>query len=201
VRKRLASLLVVAGATAALALAAVPAQADPTWTVTGPPDGKFTGTAGVTTLKNGSVTLTCKTASADGTAQIGTGLPGANIASITAASFNNCSGAGLTFTVVPTMPWALNAVSYVPDVTTGTITGVQAHLQGPACAADVTGSVAGTLTNSTDVLAIDPALNAAQGTQLTISNVVNCLGLLHNGDHPTFTAQYQVAPTVTITSP
>lgn len=201
-RKRLASVLVTGIATAALAFATAPAQADPTFTVSGSP-GTLTATAGVTTLKNGNVTLTCKTASAGGTIANGT-QPGAGIASITSAAFNTCSGpAGLTFTVVPNLPWTLNAVSYDgTDVITGTITGVSAHLQGPGCSADVTGSVAGTYTNTTAVLAIDPALNPAQGTELTMSNVVNCLGLIHNGDHPTFTASYQVAPaTIQIVSP
>ncbi|WP_163510698.1 hypothetical protein [Fodinicola acaciae] len=202
-RKRLASVLVTGIATAALAFASAPAQADDTWTVTGSP-GTLTATAGVTTLKDGNVTLTCQSATAGGTIANGSGQAGAGIASITSAAFNTCSGpAGLTFTVQPGLPWSLNAVSYDgSDVVTGTITNVSAHLQGPACTADVTGSVAGTYTNSTAVLKVDPALNGAQGTQLTVSNVVNCLGLMHNGDHPTFSASYQVSPaTIHITSP
>ncbi|GAA1683840.1 hypothetical protein GCM10009765_36480 [Fodinicola feengrottensis] len=186
-----------------MALSAAPAQAAPTWSVTGSPGGTLSGAAGTTTLTDGGVVLKCTSSTAGGTIANGTGLPGTNIAQITSITFVHCTGpAGLTFTVTQSGVWALNAVNYASGVTQGTITNVTAALSGPGCAATVSGSVAGTYTNSTAVLNVDPTLNAALGTQLTVSGASGCFGLIHNGDHPTFSGAYTITPnTIAITSP
>jgi hypothetical protein len=203
VLKRLASLLVAGAAAAAVALTAVPAHAAGTWTVTGSPGGTLSGAAGVTTLTDGTVVLKCVSSTATGTIVNGVYATGTNIAQITGITFTTCTGPlGLKFTVTQSGVWALNAVNYAAGVTQGTITNVTAGLSGPGCTATVTGSVAGSYTNSTATLFVDPSLNTALGTQLTISGVSGCFNLIHNGDHPTFNGSYVLTPnTIAITSP
>jgi len=161
----------------------------------------------VTTLKDsntGSV-LTCKTSSGKGTVKKGSGLSGAGIGSITALSFNTCTGPlNLTFTVKTThFPWKLNASSFKNGVTTGTISGIHATLSGPSCSAVVdgtsatanNGTVTATYTNSTGKLATTGAGN------LHIYKVVGCAGLIATGDRSSFKGSYTVSPKQTITSP
>ncbi|WP_433334125.1 hypothetical protein [Spirillospora sp. CA-294931] len=190
-----------------LALTATPASADDaTWTIS--PAGNFQGFSdGPTTLKDEvtGTTLTCTDSTADGNVPVaGSNLPGEGIANVTGISFTNCSGpGGLQFTVIPSnFNWPLNAGSYDgSDVTTGTITGIKAKLQGPGCSADVggptagsAGQVVGTYTNSTNAL-------ATSGGNLTIHNVVGCFGLIGSGHASTFKGTYFLDQPVEITSP
>lgn len=212
--KRAGSLLVTGAALAGVlalsagsAFAATNSGTAATWTVT--PGGTITAKAGTTTLKDtktGSV-LTCTSSSGKGTAKHGSGLPGADIASITALSFNNCTGPlSLTFTVKTAhFPWKLNAMSYNASkgVTTGTITGIHATLSGPSCTATVDGTgatanngeVTATYTNGTGKLATTGAGN------LHIYNVKGCAGLINSGDGSSFKGSYTVSPKQKITSP
>ncbi len=190
---------------ASAAGAATNARVAATWTVK--PGGAITAKAGVTTLKDSSTgsTLTCKTSSGKGTVKKGSGLSGTNIGSITALSFNTCTGPlGLTFTVKTThFPWHLNAKSFKSGVTTGSITGIHATLTGPSCSAVVDGTgatanngmVTATYTNSTGKLATTGAGN------LHIYKVVGCAGLINSGDGTSFKGSYTVTPKQTITSP
>src|SRR5215469_13936785 len=205
--KRAGSALVVSAALAGVlglgvgSAAAVAA----TWTVK--PGGAITAKAGTTTLKDtktGSV-LTCMTSSGKGTAKKGSGLSGTGIASITALSFNSCTGPlGLTFTVHTThFPWHLNAKTFSGGVTTGTISGIHATLTGPSCSATVDGTgasanngmVTAKYSNSTGKLATTGAGN------LHIYNVSGCAGLIGNGDGSSFKGSYAISPKQTITSP
>ena len=211
--KRAGSALVMSAALAGvLALSASSAIAATThtgvaatWTVK--PGGAITAKAGVTTLKDtstGSV-LTCKTSSGKGTAKKGSGLSGTGIGSITALSFNTCTGPlNLTFTVKTThFPWHLNAKTFSGGVTTGTISGIHATLSGPSCSAVVDGTsatanngmVTAKYSNSTGKLTTTGAGN------LHVYNVSGCAGLINSGDGSSFNGSYAISPKQTITSP
>lgn len=199
---------VVTGAAlaASLVLAISPASAAGTWTVTG--GGAFTGTSTNTVLKDTvtGTTLTCKTSTATGTAANTTGASGTGIASIAGVTWTTCSGPlGITFTVTAdNTPWALNAVSYSGGVTTGTLTGVEAHISGLGCTATFAGASATTpatldvtYTNSTHDLKV---LGTGNLHAYNVSGT--CLGLINSGDATTYTGDYFVSPTtLAITSP
>lgn len=198
----------VAGVAAAAALgfvAAGPASAAGTWTVSG--GGSFSATATNPTLTDGSTgtQLVCTSSTASGTAANGTGLSGTGIASISAVSWSSCSGPlGITFSVTPGgLPWAVNAASFSGGVTTGTLTGVTAHISGLGCTADFGGATSGSTatlnasySNSTHTLTVS-------GGNLHAYNVSGtCLGLINSGDAATYSAAYVLNPaTLQITSP
>jgi hypothetical protein len=206
VRKATKSTLVAGAAlAAAVGFAASPASAAGTWTVSG--GGSFTAKATNPTLTDNSTgtQLKCTSSSAAGTAPNGTGLSGTPIATISSVSWTSCSGPlGITFSVAAQgLPWSLNAVSYSGGVTTGTLTGVKAHISGLGCTADFGGATSGssaTLTgsynNTTHTLTIS-------GGNLHAYNVSGtCLGLINNNDAATYNAAYVVTPsTLKITSP
>lgn len=206
IRTRISGLLFVGGLTAALTgLAAGPAMAATTWTVS--PGGSISGTAGTTTLTDTGTgsKLTCTSSSTSGTVKSGSGLSGAGIGSISSLTFSGCTGFGFSFTVTTShLPYALNANSFSSGVTTGTITGIHASVSGPGCSAVVdgtsatgnNGSVTATYTNSSGALKV-----LTTGGNLHIYNVSGCLGLLRSGDAATFSGTYTVTPRQTITSP
>lgn len=191
---------------AAIGMAASPASAAGTWTVSG--GTSFTATAAKPILKdlNTGTTLNCTSSTAGGTATNGTGLSGTNLAAINSLSFTGCTGpAGISFTVAPqALPWHLNGASYnsTTGVTTGTLTGVIAKLTGlcNATFAGTTSSTSGatltaTYTNSTHTLAITGGNLKAY----SVSGI--CVGLINNSDLAVFTASYVVSPSLVITSP
>jgi hypothetical protein len=191
---------------AAIALAASPASAAGTWTVAG--GGAITAVSTNSVLTDGSTgtQLKCTASNAAGTATDGTGLSGTGLASISTVSWTSCSGPlGITFSVAAQgLPWAVNAVSYSGGVTTGTLTGVKAHISGVGCTADFGGATSGSAatldvsyTNSSHTLTI-------KGTgDLHAYNVSGtCLGLINSGDAASYAADYVVTPsTLAITSP
>ncbi|BBA97007.1 hypothetical protein RVR_2555 [Actinacidiphila reveromycinica] len=199
---------VVTGAAfaAAIGLAISPASAAGTWTVTG--GGSFTGTSTNTVLKDTvtGTTLTCKTSTATGSAANTTGASGTGIGSIATVSWSSCSGPlGITFTVTADgLPWALNAVSYSGGVTTGTLTGVKAHISGLGCTATFAGATSTTAatlnvsyTNSTHDLKV---LGTGNLHAYNVSGT--CLGLINTGDATTYSGDYGLSPaTLAITSP
>ncbi|WP_327291421.1 hypothetical protein [Streptomyces sp. NBC_01198] len=202
------SLVTGAALAAAIGLAASPASAAGTWTVTG--GGSFKATASHPILKdtNTGTTLNCTSSAAGGSATNGTGLSGTNIAAISSLSFTGCTGpAGISFNVAPQgLPWHLNAVSYNAStgVTTGTLTGVIAKLTGlcNATFASPSGSTTGaslnaTYTNGTHTLAITGGNLKAY----SVSGI--CLGLINNNDLAVFTGNYVVTPptSLKLTSP
>ena len=209
-RNRLTRRVLVTGVAAAAAVgvsAGVAMAVAITFTIT--PGGAITATAGTTNLKDvntGSV-LTCATSTSSGTLKKGSGVPGTNLGSITALSFNNCTGPlGLTFTVSNSgFPWTLSGTAFnaTTGTTTGFINGIKSHLSGPSCSADVAGATATakgkvkvTYKNSTHKLTV-----LATGGNLHVFNVSGCAGLINTGDATQFTGTYTVTPNQTITSP
>ena len=173
------------------------------------PGGAITATAGKTTLKDVTTnqTLSCTSSSSSATLKSGHGISGANLGSITALTFSNCTGpAGLMFTVTNSgFPWTLHGTAFnaTTGVTTGNITGIKSHLAGPGCTADVAGTTATTpgkvkvtYTNSTHKLKVFPT-----GGTLHVFNVNGCFGLINTGDATQFSGSYTVSPAQTITSP
>ena len=210
--KRAGSALVMSAALAGVlalsassAIAATHTAVAATWTVM--PGGAISAKAGKTTLtdKNTGSVLTCTSSSGKGTVKGGKGLSGTGIGTITALSFNNCTGPlSLTFTVKTThFPWHLNAKSFSGGVTTGTITGIHATLTGPSCSAVVdgtgatanNGSVTAKYSNATGKLTTTGAGN------LHVYNVKGCAGLISNGNSASFKGAYAISPKQTITSP
>lgn len=195
------TIVAVAAAVAATALGSGVASAavitPGTWTVS--PSGAIAATAGTTTLVGPSATLTCATSTVSGAAvATATGSP-ATLASLPAPNgvrFNNCTGPfGFNFTVTQNGTWFLRGNTYdnVAGVTAGAITSVNARLSGPFCTATVTGSVNATYTNSTKVI--------QTGTSnLTVTAVSGCLGLLAVGQHPTFNGTYTASTGQNVTA-
>ncbi|MGB3439375.1 MAG: hypothetical protein WBA97_11550 [Actinophytocola sp.] len=158
----------------------------------------FTGVAGVTVLTTASgVELTCDSATAAGTANLGVGVSNP-IATLPPGStqFNECTGPfGLTFTVAHQGTWALNGGTYASGVTTGQITNIDADISGPFCEATVTGAVNATFTNSSNALAVLPAQT------LTVSYVDpanDCLGLITQGEAAGFSGTFVITPGLTV---
>jgi hypothetical protein len=197
-RGRFIGALAAAAALVASIVISAPANAVPaTWTIT--PGGNFTGAAGTTLLKvqETGVQLTCRTATARGTAKTGPGhsnplatLPPGGV------RFNTCTGPfGLTFGVTHVGTWSLNGNSYAAPVTTGNLVNINANISGPGCAANVTGSVNATYNNTTKVLTVLPNFG------LTFTSVTGCLGLISAGQHASFSGAFTISPGLTVTSP
>jgi hypothetical protein len=201
----------IAGAAVALLLStsALPAlAAAPTWSVS--PGGAAVAKSGTTILKDTKTktVLKCVSSVAKVTLKKGHHLSGVGLASITAISFNKCTGPlGIKFTVKSShLPWKLNAVAYnkTTGTTTGTITGIHATLSGPGCSAIVDGTgatknngmVKATYSNKTHKLTV-----LATGGNLHIFKVAGCFGLIKNGDGSSYTSVDAVSPAQKITSP
>jgi hypothetical protein len=200
------SLVTGAALAAAVGLAASPASAAGTWTVTG--GGSFTGKSTNSTLTDSSTgtQLKCTTSTATGSAANASGASGTGIGSISAVTWTSCSGPlGITFSVAAqNLPWAINAVSYASPVTTGTITGVKAHISGAGCTADFGGATSGSTAtldvkynNTTHVLSL---LGTGNLHAWNVSGI--CLGLINSGDAVSYKGDYALSPaTLQITSP
>jgi hypothetical protein len=197
-------LLTAVPAALALGLAAGPASAATTWTVS--PGGPVTGHAGPTQLKDTTTkeaAINCASSSARGTLRSGSGLPGTGLGSLTAVSF---SGGCYTLTAGH-LPWHVNAGSYSAGTgaTTGTITGIHLAFTDPGfCdfAADGTSATAGDGTvhfeysNRTSKLRILPT-----GSNLHIYHVNGCGGVFHDGNAAALSGTYVITPPQAITSP
>jgi hypothetical protein len=201
------SMVAAAALTAAVGLTVSPASASATatWTVT--PGGAFTATASSPTLTDTSTGTQLKcTSSAAAGSLVTSSSDGVGLASISSVTWSSCTGPiGITFAVTAQgLPWKVNAVSYNSSTgtTTGTLTGVKAHISGSGCTADFGGATSGstatlnaTYVNSTKTLTIS-------GGNLHAYNVSGlCLGLMNNGDAATYSAKYVLASAQTISSP
>ena len=184
----------IVGLSASLAFAATT-----TWTVS--PGGTDNSSAGTVTLRDNVTgnTLRCTSSHSTNSVKSGHGLPGADIASVTAISFSGCTitATGQSITVTPSGSWSLNAESFNSStgVTTGTITNVRAAISGSGCGATVSGTADGTYSDSTGVVQV------SSGGSLAFSSVSGCSGLIRNGDSATFTGSYTASPKQTVTSP
>jgi hypothetical protein len=208
-----------AALTIGLALPVAVLAATPTWTVKAGSASKGTSVAfgGATTGASPQVKLTdtttgtalnCASGTAKGAIKVGAGQSGTGLVSITGASstWKGCTGP-LKIVLNPTGSgtWKMTASSYKNGVTKGTLTGITAKVSttdGTTCAFTSTGSVPGTYTNASHVLALSAATSG-----LKISKVTGCFGLVKNGDKASFGASYKVTATksadnpLTITSP
>ncbi|WP_371502334.1 hypothetical protein OG871_34995 [Kitasatospora sp. NBC_00374] len=206
-RKTVKGALVAAAAlSAAAGLALAPATATTTATWTASPGGAWTAKAAspkLTDTRTGTK-LTCSSSAAAGVlAPTGDGLP---ISTITSVTWASCTGPlGITFSVTAqNLPWGINALTYnsTTGVTTGTLTGVKAHISGAGCTADFAGptsttpaTLTGTYNNAGNTLTVS-------GGDLHAYNVSgSCLGLLNNGDPATYNAAYVLSAPQVITSP
>lgn len=208
------SLVAAAALTSALGLVgSASASTTGTWTVSGFPEpspSTVTGTSTNTVLTDPSTgtQLKCATATVTVKGTNGSGQSGTPLATVVGATWSNCSGPlGITFAVTAqNLPWNLNAASYnsTTGVTTGSITGIEAHISGVGCTADFRGvsatvpaTVNGTYTNSSHKLTVN-----ATPTDLHAWNVSGaCSGLINTGDAVTYTGDYTTSSPVTITSP
>jgi hypothetical protein len=200
----------LAVAVLAVGLAATPSLATTakTWTVK--PGGSFSGSSSKVTFTDTATgsQIQCSSSSISGALKSGSGLPGTDIASITAFS-SRCRGpTGIAFTVTlaGTSSYHLNAMSYViaSGGTTTTITGISALMSGFGCNAPIAGTsastfgkVAGEYANSTHKLDI-----ITSGGTLHFYNVSSgCLGLWNDKDPLTVSGTYTITPKQAITSP
>jgi hypothetical protein len=200
-RKRIAGMVGVGVASLSAVVALSSPASAAAWSVT--PGGHADGTAGQTNLtvqdpQSGEIQMTCSSS----TVGVELAVAGDQLATIPESpgiQFNNCLLAGfIEFSVQQVGVWTINGASYdaATGVTTGTIDNITAAISGPGCAATVEGSVNGTFTNSTDVLAVNP------DQTLTVTNVDpvdNCLDLIHTGATAAFDGNYAVSPGQDIT--
>jgi hypothetical protein len=204
-RRRLAALLTVgASVLGTIFVAITPASAAAPWNIS--PGGPAEGVAGTTNLTvrdvdGNTIEMSCASSTAGVNLESGE-VPGPLLATIPETGgieFIDCLLGGLiTFEVDQVGDWHINGVSYDPatGVTTGTIDDITANVFGPGCSATVAGSVNGTYTNSTDVLAVVPDFTL---DVTFVDEVDDCLGLLHVGDEAAFDGAYAVTPDQTIT--
>jgi hypothetical protein len=206
IRKRAGSaLLVVTASALAIGLSATMALATTatlTVKVSGSSStGTVTASSSKTVLTDNGVSVTCTSSKATSVIKNGThmGTSPVGIGTVTKLSFSGCTGplGGVTVTV-HSLPYKLSIDSKtVSGKTDGIISGVNTFVSTTGCSFTTSGSAPGFYNNGnhtlnmTSKLPITP-LNKAQ---LTISGVSGCAGLIHNGDHPTYTATYTVSPT------
>lgn len=212
--KRATNLLfIAASAGAVIGMSAAPAMAATTLKVVVSGGGTYTATAATTTLKDGSISVTCSTvgstAGSTGSGTVAsathTGTSPVKVGTISKLAFNNCTGPlGAVTTTIQALPYSIKVDSKTTSTgkTDGIITGAKVQVSMTGCSFTVTGSAPGFYTNSTHKLTVTntlptPALNTAQ---LTVSNVTGCGGLVNNGDHPSYTATYTVSRHFTIKS-
>ena len=197
--------------TTAAVLAAGPATASPagatarTWTVR--PGGGVMAKAGATTLTDTTTgsAVNCKSSDMSGTVKPGSGLPGAGIGSVTAASYQCFAPVGVPHLTPSGLPWQLSLTSY--DAGTGVSRGTISHVRLAFLYTNCSAVVGGASATSGGEVAVSYAsktgtlkLLAAGGT-LHWYRVHKCLGLLANGDPASLTGSYALTPKQVITSP
>ncbi|MFF8434224.1 hypothetical protein [Streptomyces bacillaris] len=212
--KRSGVLTAIGAAVASVALAVPSAIAAPSsWTIT--PTGNFTGSAGVTVLTdNNGNKIQCASSAASGNAPTSpvSGSP-AQLASISAISFNSpCTGPfSSTWTVTTTPPWQIWGLDYAAGAgtnstgqTTGEIRAIKAKVTGSSllgpCTFDVTGKVAAKYDNPSTGGSNGTLNTAGGGLTLTIANKVGggC-GIV--GTTASFQGLYTIVNTATGKSP
>jgi hypothetical protein len=208
-RKRLTAILVSGGAAAAIGLgttAALASSINATWTVTPGGSATASGSGQVKDSTTGTVAK-CTTISFTTTLKSGSGLSGAGIGSVTAATFSGCTIGTIGVNVATHgLPWSLNATKYnaTKGVTTGNVSGIDLVATTTGCTATLDGTAAGanngksgvTYTNSTGKMAL-----TATGGNLHSWGVVGCFGLVNNGDVQKASGSLTVTPKQTIHSP
>jgi hypothetical protein len=172
------------------------------------PGGKWTATAGATSLKDvtKNVTLKCKSATAAGSISKKTGIaPPAKFGFISKGTFgkstNACSGPlGLKFdATISAATMNVTAFNATTGVTTGTLTGIKAKINGVglSCSAPITGTQPFSYVNGTHQLHV---LGSATKDSLTTGAVSGCLGAIASKDKNYFNGTYTVTPAQTVAS-
>lgn len=174
-----------------------------TWTVE--PGGSVTGKSGKATLTDTTTgaAVTCKSMMLSGSLKSGSGLPGNGLGVFTKATSTGCSFAAISVTVSTSSPhWMLNAVSYRPGVTTGTLTGIHFTVKGDSCSFVLDGTSA-TANNGHVRVTFSNAhshlTTLTAGSSLNSYDVSGCSGLVSNGSPWTFDPCYILLPPQTIT--
>jgi hypothetical protein len=212
--KRVATPLVAgAAAVVAIGLGAAPALAATTLTVKITHGGSFTATASKTVLSDNGVNVTCVTkgktpaSKATGSTPNKTdkGTSPVTVGKNTKLSFSNCTGPlGKVTTKVESLPYLVKVDSKTNSKgeTDGIITGVKVAVTTTGCSFTVTGSAPGYFNNSKHTLNTTPKppVKPLNKAQLTISKVSGCLGVVKNGQHPTYTSTYKVSSGVQVHS-
>ena len=200
-----AALAIGLGATASLAITTS------TWTVS--PGGSWSG------VKSGNLTLTdtisgmklvCTHTNSAGTFTTGTGLSGTGIGTVTSLHITKCTGPASAVFIVraKNFPWTINADSYNPAVTSGTMTGhlvgIHATISGTGCTAVLDGTSAFASNGTTQIHyhnSLAKLKVRAEGSNLHLYNVVGCTGVFTSGDAVTISGAYKLTPAQTISSP
>jgi hypothetical protein len=200
-------LFAAAAAAAAIGLGATTALAATTLTVKVTGGGSYTATTTKTVLTDNGVSVTCTSSKATGTIPTKSYKSASPVTVGTAKSLNftKCTGPlGAVTVKVNKLPYSVkvNSKSNSKGQTDGEITGVNTSVSMTACKFNVTGSAPGFYTNSTHKLSLTSKLpiKALNKAQLTVSGVNGCAGLVHNGDHPTYTSTYTLSRKVVIKS-
>jgi hypothetical protein len=188
-----------------------PAQAGAaaTWTVSPGGAATATATAGTVSLTDTSTGAvgTCASATASGRVKGGSGLPGRDIGTVTAAAFGSCAALGSVPLTVTSrgLPWQISFTSYhaTAEVVAGTVSGIKVALTG-SCDAVVNGSggpAADGVVSAVYNDRIGQLTFLSNGSNLHYWHVKHCDRLISDGDPVTLTASYMVRPTQDITSP
>lgn len=193
-----AALTAVLGATTALAAT--------TWTIK--PGGAVTASAGVANFKDTGTqsTFACEPETFSGTFKSGSGLTGTGAGSISAASFQHCSGPlGENITLKPVaLPWHVNLSAVRLGVVTGSITHMRIRFTFPSCAAVIDGTGA-TASDGSVRFRYDDSTGRLKvlmtGGNLHFYDVSGCAGLVRTGDPLTVSVNYLLSPEQAITSP
>jgi len=156
----------------------------------------YTGKTSHVSFVNNGVHLDCTGGTASGVQKLGNNVAAAKFGSITKSTWKGCHGpGGLKLFVVQKQTWFLNGSgkTSATGVTPGFINTVKAFVHSkPAsnCNFIVTGAVNDNYANKTHHLNVR---SAGKAHRLTLSKVHGCFSLLHNGDHPRFTATYTIS--------
>jgi hypothetical protein len=216
-RKRVGSVLFTAASAAAVVgLSVGPALAATTLTVKVSHGGSYkAASSGNTILTDGSgataIHVTCTKSAASGKLARTTDKGKAPLKIGTAAklSFSKCTGPlGPLTTTVNKTPYAVEANSKTSNKgktkgdTAAIISGVDVTVSQTGCSFKVTGSAPGYYSNSKHELIMTPKspVKGLAKAQLTIGDVSGCLGVIVDGQHPTYAATYKISPKAVITS-
>ena len=211
--KRVSAAIAGGAAILAVGLSATPAFAATSLTVKVTGGGNYTATTTKTVLSDNGVNVTCKSTKSAAASKASGSLPNATtkgnapvkVGTAAKLAFNNCTGPlGKVTTKVEALPYAVNAnsVTNSKGETAATISGTKIAVSTTDCSFLVTGSAPGFYTNSNHTLTMTSKspVKGIVKAQLTVSKVNGCLGVVKNGDHPTYTATYTVSPKVQIKS-
>jgi hypothetical protein len=208
IRKRAGGVLFVAAAAAAVVGMSVgTALASTSLTVKVSGGGSYSASAkGKTVLADGPVQVKCTGSKGSGKIANGThhGRAPVTVGSVAKLKFTGCSGplGGVSTTVHGKPALKVDSKTNSKGETDAVITGVDVSVKTGSCSFKVTGTAPGYYSNKSHELIMTTHLptKAATKASLTISDVSQCLGVVTNGQHPTYSATYKVSRKITIKS-